>query len=283
MEAGGEAATPPSAARPMRIALAEGALEAAWWGPGPEAAPTILLLHEGLGSVSLWRDFPARLAAATGCGVMAFSRLGYGRSDGIRLPRPLDYLRREGREVLPRVLEVVGLRRCILLGHSDGGSIAVVQAGAHPDPRVRGIALIAPHVLLEDVALPALRAVRQRWEEGDLRARLARHHRDPAAAFLGWNDSWLDPGFPQLFDLRPDVARIRVPVLVIQGEADPYGTAEQVRAIQRAARCPVEAMLLPGIGHAPHQEVPEVVLAAVRRFARRHLGGDGAPPRGADG
>ena len=283
MEAGGEAATPASAARPMRIALAEGALEAAWWGPGPEAAPTILLLHEGLGSVSLWRDFPARLAAATGCGVMGFSRLGYGQSDGIRLPRPLDYLRREGREVLPRVLEAAGLRRCILLGHSDGGSIAVVQAGAHPDPRVRGIALIAPHVLLEDVALPAVRAVRQRWEEGDLRARLARHHRDPAAAFLGWNDSWLDTGFPRLFDLRPDVARIRVPVLVIQGEADPYGTAEQVRAIQRAARCPVEAMLLPGIGHAPHQEVPEVVLAAVRRFARRLLGGDGAPPRGADG
>jgi pimeloyl-ACP methyl ester carboxylesterase len=256
----------------MRIELAEGALEAAWWGKGPEAAPTILLLHEGLGSLSLWRDFPERLAAATGCGVMAFSRFGYGQSDGIALPRPLDAMQREGREVLPRVLDATGIRRCILLGHSDGGSIAVIHAGSHQDQRVRGLVLLAPHVFVEDVALPAIRAARQRWEEDDLRARLARHHRDPEAAFLGWNDTWLHPDFPHVFDLQPDVAHIRVPILVIQGEADPYGTPEQVQAIEREAYCPVEALLLPGIGHAPHQEAPEAVLAAVQDFAARLFG-----------
>ena len=266
MDALGQAGTRPG------IELDGSRLEAAWWGPGPEAAPTILLLHEGLGSVSLWRDFPARLAAATGCGVFAFSRFGYGQSDGAALPRPLDYLQAEGRAVLPRVLDAAGLRRGILLGHSDGASIAVIQAGARADSRVRGLVLLAPHVIVEEVTLAGVRAARRRWEAGGLRERLARHHRDPEAAFLGWNDAWSDPRFPAGFDLRPDVARIRVPLLVIQGEADPYGTAAQVQAIEQAARCPVESRLLPGIGHAPHQEAPEVVLQAVAGFAARLLG-----------
>ncbi|WP_090564764.1 alpha/beta fold hydrolase [Belnapia rosea] len=253
----------------MRIDLAEGGLEAAWWGPGPEARPTILLLHEGLGSVPLWRDLPERLVAATGCGVMAYSRFGYGQSDGIALPRPLDYLLREGRSVLPRVLDAAGIRRCILFGHSDGGSIAIAHAGGAADPRVEGLVLLAPHVIVEAISLDGIRATLQRWEAGDLRARLARHHRDPEAAFLGWSGAWLDPAFPEVFDLRPEVARIRIPMLVIQGEADAYGTAEQVHAIARAATAPVETRLLTGTGHVPHQEAPETVLAAVREFAAR--------------
>ena len=244
-------------------------LETAWWGPGPEAAPTILLLHEGLGCVALWRDFPAALAAATGCGVMAYSRFGYGGSDSVPLPRPLAYMHDEAREVLPRVLDAAGVRRCILLGHSDGGSIAAIYAGSRQDFRVAGLALLAPHVFVERVSLDALAEARRRWEARELRDRLARHHRDPEAAFLGWNGAWLDPGFPRVFDLQPEIAHIRVPVLVVQGEADPYGTVEQVRVLEREAYCPVEPLLLPRVGHAPHLEVPGAVLDAVRDIADR--------------
>ncbi len=249
-----------------------GRLEGAWWGPGPEAAPSVVLLHEGLGSVSLWRDFPERLAAATGLGVFAYSRLGYGQSDPAPLPRPLTYMHDEAREVLPRVLDAAGIRRCIMLGHSDGGSIAAIYAGSHQDARVRGLVLLAPHFFVEEAGLAAIREAKRTFETGDLRARLARHHRDPDTAFRGWNDAWLDPDFPRVFDLQPDIAHIRVPVLVVQGEADPYGTVEQVRLAEREAYCPVDSLLLPGVGHAPHQEAPEAVLAAAQEFASRLFG-----------
>ena len=247
-------------------------LETAWWGPGPEAAPTILLLHEGLGCVALWRDFPAALAAATGCGVLAYSRFGYGQSDGVALPRPLTYMHDEAREVLPRVLDAAGLRRVLLLGHSDGGSIAAIYAGSRQDFRVNGLALLAPHFFVEEVSLAAIAEARQRWEAGELRQRLAAYHRDPEAAFLGWNRAWLDPGFPRLFDLQPEIAHIRVPVLVVQGKADPYGTVEQVRMLEREAYCPVEALVLPGVRHAPHLEAPGPVLDALRDFSARLFG-----------
>jgi pimeloyl-ACP methyl ester carboxylesterase len=251
------------------IRLAEGRLETGWWGPGPDAAPTIVLLHEGLGSLRLWRDFPERLTAATGCGVFAFSRFGYGGSDRITLPRPLDYMQHEGRAVLPRVLDAIGLRRGILLGHSDGGSIAAIHAGQMQDARVRGLVLLAPHFFTEPAGLAAIAAARQRYETGELRVRLARHHRDVDCAFHGWAGAWLDPGFPAAFDLLPDVAHIRVPILAIQGEADAYGTAEQLHALAREADCPVEVRFLPGIGHAPQAEAPEAVLEVVRDFAAR--------------
>ncbi|MDO9708116.1 alpha/beta fold hydrolase [Paracraurococcus lichenis] len=254
---------------PGEILLAEGRLETGWWGPGPEAAPTIVLLHEGLGSLGLWRDFPARLQAATGCGVFAFSRFGYGGSDPVPLPRPLDYMQREAREVLPQVLDTIGLRRGLLLGHSDGGSIAAIHAGSVQDFRVQGLVLLAPHFFTETAGLAAIAEARRRYEEGDLRARLARHHRDVDVAFRGWNGAWLDPGFPAAFDLLPDIAHIRVPVLAIQGEADPYGTAAQLQVLEREAYCPVEVLLLPGIGHTPQAEAPEAVLAAVREFSDR--------------
>ncbi len=263
------------------IALDGRRLEAAWWGPGPEAAPTILLLHEGLGCAALWRDFPAALAAATGCGVMAYSRFGYGGSDSVPLPRPLAYMHDEAREVLPRVLDAAGVRRCLLLGHSDGGSIAAIYAGSRQDFRVAGLALLAPHFFVERVSLDAIAEARRRWDAGELRDRLARHHRDPGAAFLGWNGAWLDPGFPQAFDLQPEIAHIRVPALVVQGEADPYGTVEQVRMLEREAYCPVESLLLPGVGHAPHLEAPGAVLDAVRDFAARLFVHAGAGATGA--
>lgn len=261
-----------AARRNVRLEIGGGRLEAAWWGPEPEAAPTMVLLHEGLGSVSLWRDFPERLAAATGLGAFAYSRFGYGQSDPAALPRPLAYMHEEAREVLPRVLDAAGVRRCVLLGHSDGGSIAAIHAGSFQGTRVRGLVLLAPHFFVEEAGLAAIRAAKQAFETGDLRARLARHHRDPDLAFRGWNGAWLDPGFPRAFDLQPDIAHIRVPVLAIQGEADPYGTVEQLRLLEREAYCPVDGLVLPGVGHNPHQDAPEAVLAAVSEFTGRLFG-----------
>jgi pimeloyl-ACP methyl ester carboxylesterase len=201
--------------------------------------------------------------------VFAYSRLGYGDSDGITLPRPLTYMQDEAREVLPQLLDAIGADHVLLLGHSDGGSIAAIYAGSHQDARVAGVALLAPHFFVEEVSLRAIEDAKRRWGSGDLRERLARHHRDPEAAFLGWNGAWLDPGFPRVFDLQPEIAHIRVPVLVVQGEADPYGTVEQVRMLEREAYCPVETLLLSGVGHAPHLEAPELVLPAIADFARR--------------
>ncbi|WP_431268418.1 alpha/beta fold hydrolase [Dankookia sp. P2] len=260
--------------RPGEIRLEEGRLETGWWGPEPEATPSIVLLHEGLGSLGLWRDFPARLAAATGRGVFAWSRFGYGQSDPVALPRPLDYLRREATELLPRVLDAARLRRFILFGHSDGASIAALHAGACADARLQGVVVVAPHVFTEPIGLAGVAAMQARYATGDLRTRLARHHRDPDIAFHGWAGAWLDPSFPASFDLLPEVRRIRLPVLAIQGEADEYGTPAQLHAIAREAPGPVELLLLPGVGHAPQAEVPEAVLAAVRRFTARLPAGE---------
>ncbi|MCB4823365.1 alpha/beta fold hydrolase [Roseicella aerolata] len=257
---------------PGEIRLPEGRLETGWWGPGPEAAPTLVLLHEGLGSLGLWRDFPARLAAATGCGVFAWSRFGYGGSDPVTLPRPFDYLRIEAQQVLPRVLDAIGLRRGILVGHSDGGSIAAIHAGTVPDGRMRGIVVMAPHFFTEPMGLAGVAATARRYEAGELRDRLARHHRHVDVAFRGWSDTWLHSGFPAFFDLRPDIAGIRLPVLAIQGVDDAYGTEEQLRVLEREAAGAVEVMLLPDVGHAPHAEAPTVVLEAVRGFAMRTFG-----------
>ncbi|GGC32856.1 hydrolase [Siccirubricoccus deserti] len=247
-------------------------LEAQWWGPGPEAAPSLVLLHQGLGSVSFWGEFPARLAAATGCGVLAYSRLGYGQSDPRPLPWQPGYLHDEAQIVLPRLLDAAGVRRCVLLGHSDGGSIAAIHAGTVEDARVRGAVLLAPHFIVEEITRAGVQVARARWEaSGRMRERLAPHHRDPDLAFHGWNDAWLDPGFADGFDLRPELAALRVPLLIIQGEADIYGTPEQLRIAERAAPALVETLLLPGIGHAPQEEAPEAVLAAVRGFLAKVL------------
>jgi pimeloyl-ACP methyl ester carboxylesterase len=243
--------------------------EAAWWGPGPEEAPTLVLLHEGLGCVALWRDFPAKLQQATGFGVFAYSRLGYGQSGSITLPRPLDYMHQEAQEVLPRVLDAAGIRRTVLVGHSDGASIALIYAGSFQDPRMRGIALMAPHVMVEPFCLGEIERARDRYLTGDLKPRLAKYHRNVDAAFLGWNGAWLDPGFPAALELQPEIAHVRVPILVVQGEADPYGTLEHLRIIERETYCPVDSLVLPGIGHSPHLEAPGPTLEAVAEFATR--------------
>lgn len=245
-------------------------LETAWWGPPSDEAPTLVLLHEGLGSVGLWRGFPASLQAATGCGVLAYSRFGYGRSASVTLPRPLSYMHDEAREVLGRVLDAAGVRRCVLVGHSDGGSIAAIYAGEVHDPRVAGLALISAHFFVEEVCVSSIAGITRDYAAGELRERLARHHDDVEAAFRGWSGAWLDPAF-RAWDITGQVEAIRAPMLLLQGADDPYGTVEQLRVAQRHARCPVETMLIAGAKHSPHVEAPDAACAAVAAFARRVL------------
>jgi pimeloyl-ACP methyl ester carboxylesterase len=245
-------------------------LETQWWGPGPESAATLVLLHEGLGCVALWRDFPEALVAATGCGVFAYSRFGYGGSDSVSLPRPMSYMHDEAVDVLPRVLDAAGVRRAVLLGHSDGGSIAAIHAGTVPDSRVVGAMLIAAHFFVEELNIASIRAIKEHYEQGDLRARLRRYHRDVDVAFRGWNDAWLDPRF-RSFDITAEVARIRVPILALQGADDPYGSDEQLRVLERAARCSVETRLIEGARHSPHLEVRDATMEAIVPFVRNVL------------
>ncbi len=211
-------------------------LEVAAFGPPPEAAPTLVLMHEGLGCVALWRDFPQKVAEATGFGVFVYSRAGYGRSDPVDLPRPLDYMTREARFSLPAALEAIGFRRGVLVGHSDGASIVAIFAGERDDARVKGLVLIAPHLFTEPPGLAAIAEAKRAYETGDLKVRLARHHAHVDAAFLGWNGAWLDPGF-KAWNIESFVERWRTPALVIQGTDDQYGTLAQVRAIEE--RSPV--------------------------------------------
>ena len=256
--------------RPHNLEISGQHLEGAWWGPAPDAAPTLVLLHEGLGCVGLWGDFPARLAAATGWGVFAYSRAGYGKSSAIPLPRPLSYMHDEARQTLPRILDAIGFRSGALIGHSDGASIALVHAGAVADPRVKAVALMAPHVFTEDLGLASIAEAKDAYEQGDLKRRLARWHDHVDCAFYGWNGAWLDPGFLD-WNLEEFLASIRVPLLIIQGEADQYGTIDQVRAIERGSGGPVETRMIPAVGHSPYREAPEATLAALSDFLARRI------------
>ena len=243
-------------------------LEYACWGPSPDQAPTIVMLHEGLGSTGLWRDFPAELAKRTGLGVMAYSRAGYGGSDPVELPRPLDYMTREATQVLGPVMDALGIKDTILLGHSDGATISAIYAGSVSDMRVRGMVLIAPHFFTEPAGLNAIRDAGERYESGDLRERLARHHDNVDVAFRGWHDTWTDPKFAA-WNVADVIDHWRIPVLAIQGLADPYGTKLQVEEIDERIYSPLETLLLPECGHAPHKEKPEETMAAIVEFSKR--------------
>ncbi len=240
-------------------------LEAAWHGPPPERAPTLVFLHEGLGSVSLWRDFPARLAARTGLGALVYSRRGYGRSDSIQLPRSVRFMYDEA-EVLERVLDAAGIREAVPVGHSDGASIALIHAATHPGERVRALALEAPHVFVENVTVASIAAIGEVYRTTDLRRRLEKHHGDNTdAAFRGWNEVWLDPAFRD-WNIEALLPRVRVPVLVVQGTDDEYGSARQIEALERGVGGSVETLLLDGCGHSPHRDRPDAVLDAMAGF-----------------
>jgi len=250
-------------------------------GPAPDAAPTLVMLHEGLGSVGLWGDFPEKLQARTGMGVFAYSRSGYGASSPAKLPRPMDYMHREALDVLPKILETIGFRRGLLVGHSDGASIAAIYAGGIQDHRIRGLALIAPHFVVEDISVKSIAAIKTLYEQGDLKPKLARWHRNVDNAFYGWNGAWLDPAFRD-WDISDYLAYVRVPVAIVQGEDDQYGTSRQIEIAQEECYCPVDISLIAGAGHSPHREAAESTLATIADFADRILHvHEGAPHRAA--
>jgi pimeloyl-ACP methyl ester carboxylesterase len=250
-------------------------------GPSPDSAPVIVMLHEGLGSAGLWGDFPEKLQAATGVGVFVYSRAGYGNSTPVKLPRPLDYMHVEALDVLPKLLAKIGFRRGLLLGHSDGASIASIYAGSRQDHRVQGVVLIAPHFIVENISVASIVQIRNAYATTDLKEKLARWHKDVDNAFYGWNDAWLDPDFRK-WDISEYLAYIRVPVAVLQGVDDQYGTMRQVEIAQEECYCPVDVTVIPGAGHQPHREVPGPTLDAISEFANAVLhANDGSQGRAA--
>ena len=250
------------AGQPVRI-------EYAWVGSADSAAPLMVFLHEGLGSLSMWRDFPQRLCAALGMRGLVYSRPGYGRST----PRPAeealntDFMHRQAQEVLPALLDALGVDTATdkpwLLGHSDGGSIALLYA-AHFAQRMAGAIVLAPHILVEDLSVSSIAKARTAYLETDLRQRLSRHHDDPDSAFWGWNDIWLRPDFRH-WSIESEISAIACPLLAVQGLDDEYGTLEQIRGIAR--RVPQTQLLeLPDCGHSPHRDQPDKLIAAISAF-----------------
>lgn len=237
-------------------------LEYRWIGAPRAGQPVLVFLHEGLGSVSLWRDFPDKVAAACGLPAFVYSRQGYGGSSPVPLPRPMNYLEREARDVLGRVLDAAGIADAILIGHSDGGTIALVHAALDCGRRVRGVAALAPHSFVEDLCVAAIAEVRPLYA-GTLRPKLERHHgANVDCAFYGWNDTWLDPRFKAM-DFRPLLPRIAVPVVVIQGEDDEYASRAQVDVVAEGVGGPVRALLLAPCGHSPQRDQEGAVIAAL--------------------
>jgi len=248
------------------IVVAGMRLESRWIGPPPEEVPTLVFLHEGLGCVALWKDVPERLAAATGCGALVYSRAGYGGSDPVPLPRPRHYLHDEALKVLPALLDEAGIRHAVLVGHSDGASIAIIHVGSVRDRRVEAAVLMAPHVFTEPMCLESVVKARLAYEKGHLRAALARYHgANVDCAFRGWNDTWLDPDF-RSWNIEEYLAGIEVPLLLIQGHGDEYATTAQLEAIERQVSAPVTTIWLDECGHSPHRDRPDAVLPAMSSF-----------------
>jgi len=245
-------------------------IEYAWIAAARADAPLLVFLHEGLGSLSMWKDFPAALCAAAGMRGLVYSRPGYGRST----PRvaedrwPVDFMHRHARIVLPALLDTLGVHAPVwLFGHSDGGSIALLFAAALP-ARTAGIVVVAPHIMVEDVSITSIDAARRAYANTDLRQRLARYHDDPDSAFRGWNDVWLDPAF-RSWSIEAEVCAIACPVLAVQGHDDEYGTMAQIDGI--AQRVPqTQQVKLAAAGHAPHRDQPALLTAAVVAFLRHH-------------
>jgi pimeloyl-ACP methyl ester carboxylesterase len=232
--------------------------------PGRPSASTLVFLHEGLGSVAMWRDFPQRVVDATGHPALVYSRVGYGQSSPLVGARRPDYMHVEALSALPALLDRLAIDSPILVGHSDGASIALIHAGAHART-VRAVVALAPHVFVEDISLESIARARQSYESGDLRQRLARYHADVDSAFRGWNDIWFAPEF-RAWNIEAHLNDIECPVMVVQGEDDEYGTLAQVDAIERGIKTSFERVVLAACGHSPHRDQPAATLSAMTRF-----------------
>jgi pimeloyl-ACP methyl ester carboxylesterase len=233
-------------------------------GRPTDAMPVLVFLHEGLGSLALWKDFPELVADATDCSALVYSRYGYGKSDRLRQPRAVDYMHREALEALPEVLDALSIRNAVLIGHSDGASIAIIHA-ALSGRQVRGLVLMAPHVLVEDVTVTAIAQAKIAFETTDLVAKLGRYHEDPMGAFGGWSDIWLHPDF-RTWNIEACLPRITAPALLIQGEDDQYGTMAQIEALERQLGGPVETDVFASCAHSPHVDQTQGTLEAIAEF-----------------
>jgi pimeloyl-ACP methyl ester carboxylesterase len=249
-------------------------LDYEWIGPGPEDAPTLVFLHEGLGSIAMWRDFPANVAAATGLGALVYSRYGYGKSDALEAPRKVDYMHDESFVALPEVLTALGVRDPVLVGHSDGGSIALLYGGSvaarragkgKDGPAPLALITMAAHVFVEQLSVDSIAAAKVAYETTDLPKRLGRYHDHVDKMFWGWNNIWLHPDFFH-WNIEEYLPTIACPVLAMQGEDDEYGTIKQVEAIRDQAGGPVNVALLPGCKHSPHRDQPALTLDIMTSF-----------------
>jgi pimeloyl-ACP methyl ester carboxylesterase len=234
---------------------------------GDPARAPLVFLHEGLGSVAMWRGFPARVGEVTGCPVLVYSRYGYGASDVLEAPFGVDYMHREAEATLPALLTALGVECPILVGHSDGASIALIYAGTHPDA-VRGLVALAPHVFVEDLSVRSIAEAKIAFETTEMGKKLARYHADARRTFYGWNDIWLHPDFRR-WNIEAYLPRIRCPVLAVQGEDDEYGTMAQVETIAARVAGPCELVKVPACGHRLHRDQHDLTLDAIARFVVR--------------
>ena len=247
------------------------ALEYQQYTPPQSSDLTLVFLHEGLGCVAMWKDFPRQVAKATGCRVLAYSRAGYGGSDPCALPRPFSFMHDEGLRVLPKVLAAAEISKAILIGHSDGASISLINAGGLVDDRIQGLILMAPHVYVEELTLASICAAKTAYETTDLRKRLALYHGDNVdCAFLGWNQAWLNPEFSD-WNLEAYLPKIEVPVLLIQGEQDQYGTTRQLEKITKQLPQFTDVVLLQDCGHSPFRDRPGETLQSIVDFIQHHF------------
>ena len=249
-----------------QVEVAGHRLEYYWTRPPAGGETALVFLHEGLGSASLWCVFPAAVARATGHPALVYSRTGYGGSDVFGDPRGVDYMHHEALEILPALRAKLGIDDPILIGHSDGASIALIHAGARQWP-VRALVLAAAHVFVEDESIAGIEAAKLAYETTDLPQKLARHHADAEKTFFGWNDIWLDPAF-RTWNIENYLTTIDCPTLVIQGEDDEYGTIAQVAAIRDRVAGPVETRVLAACGHSPHRDKPAPTLDAIAGFIK---------------
>jgi pimeloyl-ACP methyl ester carboxylesterase len=250
-----------------KIAVNEVTIEAHAFGPSPSETPTLVFLHEGLGSLAMWRDFPEALAERTGWGGFVFSRPGYGASSPAVLPRRTAYMH-EDAAFLAALFAAAEIDDPVLVGHSDGASIALIYAGGDAKPRPRALLLEAPHVFVEQLGIDSIANARDAFQTTDLATRLQRHHELPVShVFWGWNDIWLHPDFAA-WNIEGVLPNITVPTLVVQGEQDEYGTWAQVKAIEGGVRAPVTAVRLSECGHSPHKDQRHATLDAMTTFLR---------------